>query len=106
MEIDSIGRQSTHGKANPYSKTPLSCGYIQNMGKALKVNPDRKHEVESRRLVVLNTDNIPGTPAAKLPLNLMPCIPLVLVSTAKRRTCSLHSARLPYTIACLGEGKL
>lgn len=64
----------------------------------MKVTSDRKPGVEPRRWLVMKTDKLPATPAAKPSANVMPSIPLDLVGTVKR--CG-NVVRPSYTIASL-----
>ena len=52
--------------------------------KAMEVNPEYKSGVESLRRLDVSGGFLPATPAAKLIPNVLPCIPLDLVSEAKR----------------------
>ena len=54
------------------------------MEKAMEVNPEYKSGVESLRRLDVSGGFLPATPAAKLIPNVLPCIPLVLVSEAER----------------------
>ena len=52
--------------------------------KAMEVNPEYKSAVESLRWLDVSGGFLPATPAAKLIPNVLPCIPLDLVSEAER----------------------
>lgn len=75
MEFDSSGRW----EENPDFKTPFYCGHFQNTEKALEVNPEKKPGVvpESSWLSTMTTFR------QLLQSNVMPCIPLGLVSTVE-----------------------
>ena len=50
----------------------------------MEVNPEYKSGVESLRPLDVSGGFLPATPAAKLIPNVLPCIPLVLISEDKR----------------------
>lgn len=103
MEPGSPGSQTIQGKGNSDFIPLLPCGHIQNMVKAMEVNPDRKTRVEPQRRLVVNTDNFSATPATKLG----PIVFLWILLVWLREVGSncLGSALFPCIITSLGERK-
>lgn len=56
MELKSPGKQLIRGKENHNFKPPLLCGHIQNMEKAMELDPE----------LAVNMDNFLATSLAKL----------------------------------------